>query len=75
MQNAYLLAKIGADTDENERTFARILTKIGNVLADESADQGHAAAGKPRVLLAPSTLATFRPFSAVSTSLWVKRFG
>ena len=29
MQNAYLLAKIGADTVENERHFAEILPKIG----------------------------------------------
>ena len=30
LQNAYLLAKIGADTAENERNFAEILPKIGN---------------------------------------------
>ena len=30
LQNAYLLAKIGADTAENERNFAEKLTKIGN---------------------------------------------
>ena len=30
LQNAYLLAKIGADTAENERDFAEILPKIGN---------------------------------------------
>ena len=31
LQNAYLLAKIGADTAENERNFARILPeKIGS---------------------------------------------
>ena len=30
LQNAYLLAKIGADTAENERNFADILPKIGN---------------------------------------------
>ena len=29
-QNAYLLAKIGADTAENERNFAEKLPKIGN---------------------------------------------
>ena len=28
--NAYLLAKIGADTAGNERNFAEILPKIGN---------------------------------------------
>ena len=30
LQNAYLLAKIGADTAENERNFAEILPEIGN---------------------------------------------
>ena len=29
-QNAYFLAKIGADTAENERNFAEILPKTGN---------------------------------------------
>ena len=29
LQNAYLLAKNGADTAENEQTFANILPKIG----------------------------------------------
>ena len=29
-QNAYLVAKIGADTAENEQHFAEILPKIGN---------------------------------------------
>ena len=32
LQNAYLLAKIGADTAENERNFAENLPKIGNYL-------------------------------------------
>ena len=30
LQNAYFLAKIGADTAENERNFAENLPKIGN---------------------------------------------
>ena len=30
LQNAYLLAKIGADTAENEQHFAKKLPKIGN---------------------------------------------
>ena len=33
LQNAYFLAKIGADTAENERDFAEILPKIGNYRA------------------------------------------
>ena len=31
LQNAYFLAKIGADTAENERDFAEILPKTGNL--------------------------------------------
>ena len=31
LQNAYFLAKIGADTAENEQHFAEILPKIGNL--------------------------------------------
>ena len=30
LQNAYFLAKIGADTAENEQHFAEILAKTGN---------------------------------------------
>ena len=30
LQNAYFLAKIGADTAENEQHFAEILPKIGD---------------------------------------------
>ena len=32
LQNAYLLAKIGADTAENERNFAENLPKLTNTL-------------------------------------------
>ena len=34
LQNAYFLAKIGADTAENERNSAEILPKIGNYPTD-----------------------------------------
>ena len=30
LQNAYFLAKIGADTAENEQHFAEFLSKLGN---------------------------------------------
>ena len=64
LQNAYLLAKIGADTAENERIFAKILSKIGNyrtgplpygsaVLRD--AGRCAAATSATGALLAPST--------------------
>ena len=32
LQNAYLLAKIGADTAENERIFAEICQKLATTL-------------------------------------------
>ena len=32
LQNAYLLAKIGADTAENERNFAEICQKLATTL-------------------------------------------
>ena len=35
LQNAYFLAKIGADTAENEQHFAEILPKTGNQLAPQ----------------------------------------
>ena len=49
LQNAYFLAKIGADTAENERNFAEILSKTGNpnavgVLVGRSGRTGSAAA-------------------------------
>ena len=34
LQNAYFLAKIGADTAENEQHFAEILPKTGNYPTD-----------------------------------------
>ena len=40
LQNAYSLAKIGADTAENERSFAEILPKIGNYPAAVAAERG-----------------------------------
>ena len=38
LQNAYLLAKIGADTAENERNVAEILPPIGNYRVHEGAE-------------------------------------
>ena len=40
LQNAYLVAKIGADTAENERNFAEILSKIGNYPTGPAATRG-----------------------------------
>ena len=45
LQNAYFLAKIGADTAENEEHFAEILPKTGNYpTGPHSAPRGTGAA-------------------------------
>ena len=41
LQNAYFLAKIGADTAENEQHFAEILPKTGNYPTSCRADPRH----------------------------------
>ena len=45
LQNAYFLAKIGADTAENERNFAEILPKICRKLATTPPSCGDADEG------------------------------
>ena len=40
LQNAYFLAKIGADTAENEQHFAEKLPKIGNYPTGPSGAEG-----------------------------------
>ena len=42
LQNAYFLAKIGADTAENEQYFAEILPKTGNYPRRRAAARGAA---------------------------------
>ena len=41
LSNAYLLAKIGADTAENEQHFAEILPKTGNDPTGRTASRFH----------------------------------
>ena len=59
LQNAYFLAKIGADTAENEQHFAEILPKIGNdptgrgVRAARRAARGRAAVPRREPALGP----------------------
>ena len=43
LQNAYFLAKIGADTAENEQHFAEILPKTGNYPTGPSRKRGEVA--------------------------------
>ena len=43
LQNTYFLAKIGADTAENEQHFAEILPKIGNYPTGRLTELRHAA--------------------------------
>ena len=48
LQNAYFLAKIGADTAENEQHFAEILPKIGNYGGAGFGAGGEAGGAPPR---------------------------
>ena len=68
LENAYLVAKIGADTAENEQTVAEILPKIGNVHP-----RGHllaAAGGEPGAAgAARGALRVRAPTTAVRSSL------
>ena len=56
LQNAYFLAKIGADTAENEQHFAENLPKIGKCLANARRRHGRrrAHAGRARRFGAPA---------------------
>ena len=45
LQNAYFLAKIGADTAENEQHFAEILPKTGNYRTGPPGSASGAACG------------------------------
>ena len=47
LQNAYLVAKIGADTAENEQHFAEILPKTGNYPTGPTASPTRRGAGAP----------------------------
>ena len=51
LQNAYFLAKIGADTAENEQHFAEILP-TGRRVADRCPPKG--APGRPALKAAPA---------------------
>ena len=69
LQNAYSLAKIGADTAENERTFAENLPKMGNYRTGPTTlravqgrpGEGRGAALDPRGRARPSTAPRLRP--------------
>ena len=45
LQNAYFLAKIGADTAENEQHFAEILPKTGNYPTGPTGQEPRGGAG------------------------------
>ena len=47
LSNAYFLAKIGADTAENEQHFAEILPKIGSALDGRRGGGGAPHRGRP----------------------------
>ena len=48
LQNAYVIAKIGADTAENEQHFAKNLTKIGKQSERVEEEEEAAAPGAAR---------------------------
>ena len=71
LQNAYFLAKIGADTAENEQHFAEILPKIGNY--PTGPDRLLGIAGVQAFLLPPSSPQVPKlPFPVTATSVEVK---
>ena len=49
LQNAYFLAKIGADTAENERKFAKNWPKIGNYPTGPGRGRAEGAVTQPPV--------------------------
>ena len=53
LQNAYFLAKIGADTAENEQHFADILLKTGNYPTGPTGRGALGPAGPAAVLVRP----------------------
>ena len=62
LQNAYLLAKIGADTAENEQHFAENLPKIGNYPTGPTAPRRRGRPGRALLLLrAPPRAEEGRP--------------
>ena len=68
LQNAYLLAKIGADSAENERNFAENLPKIGNYRARHPALERFGGAGGPE-----ERLPAGGPFRGAAAALLLKR--
>ena len=68
LQNAYWLAKIGADTAENERNFAENLPKIGNYPTGPL-PYGSGPPRSPRV-----TVRWWTCWNTVGKILWVKSF-
>ena len=60
LQNASLLAKIGADTAENEQSFAEILPKICNYPTGQRADDAAEASSTTTARTSCQFLAKFR---------------
>ena len=66
LQNAYLLAKIGADTAENEQHFAEILPTTGNSRRMLNVRRGRQASGAS----AGEPAAGRRPYRSVAREVW-----
>ena len=69
LQNAYLLAKIGADTAENEQHFAEILPKISNYPTGRRSQQGISKASA-RTAAEPTATGS-SPVAALRTDPWL----
>ena len=63
LQNAYILAKIGADTAENGRNFAEVLPKIGNYPTGPTTVT-ELSAGKPTAIT-PKSIQPRRTFQGL----------
>ena len=66
LQNAYLLAKIGADTAENERNFAEICQKLATGPAKEGPPPARRPRHAPRAAWAPGPAPGSTPPSNLS---------
>ena len=67
LQDAYIIAKIGADTAENERNFAEILPKIRKIRNHRTGTPSGARSAKQGAM-AQASLRTRQPVSAPSMS-------
>ena len=73
LQNAYFLAKIGADTAENEQHFAEILPKTGNYHTGRAEREGAGPAQRRSPELRTCTGKLLQEVSEYRASIWSMR--